>query len=75
MKKTILILIGIITFSCSSDDDEGCKCEGKFTRANNSGTYFYVNGVDCDTGQPALDQQNSGEIGQTNPAFYVGCND
>lgn len=74
MRKLIFILF-LALLSCGSDDDEGCKCQGKFARLNSEpGTYFYADDVDCDTGQPMLDIQNQGEIGETNPAFYYGCN-
>jgi hypothetical protein len=75
MKRLFFISI-ILLASCSSDDDAGdCECKGKFQRANDTENYFYANGVDCDTGEPALSQQNEGEIGQTNPAFFIGCDD
>lgn len=75
MKKLFLLLFISLFFACSNDDDDnGCKCQGKFQRASDTENYFYVNGVDCLTGEPALSQQNAGEIGQTDPAFYLGCN-
>ena len=74
MKKLLLLLL-VITSCSGNDSNDGCECTGKFTRANNTSNYFYVNGVDCETGEPALSQQNQGEQGQTNPAFYLGCDE
>jgi len=77
MKKLLLFAFTLIVFSCSKDEDQGCKCQGKYTRILfDPGIFFYSagNDVDCDTGQPILDIQNQGQIGIDNPAIYLGCN-
>ena len=74
MKKLILLL-SIILLSCNPETDDGCKCEGKYQRLNNTNGFFYIGGIDCATGEPGLSQQNAGQLGIDNPAFYRGCND
>ena len=73
MKKLVLFFFGTVLITSCSSTKEECKCEGKFKRINNPG-YFLSLDVDCQTGQPALNIQNQGTIGTTNPAIYLGCN-
>lgn len=71
--RKILLIIPFLFLACSDDEDPGCKCRGEFTRINNTENSFFADGVDCETGQPVLDQQNQGDIGVNNPAIYLGC--
>ena len=67
MNKIILLtILSIGLLSCEKDnEDDGCKCTGKFT--NDGETFFYGQNVDCSTGSPVI---------ENNPnASYLGCND
>ena len=71
MKKLTFILF-ILLFACSNDDDGGeCTCRGEFSLVSDTENSFFVNGVDCDTGEPTTSTQND----SGNPVFYLGCSD
>ena len=67
--KAAFVFLTFALISCSSDDDGGCRCEGEFVRFTDDGSVvrFTAFDVDCDTGQPALDN-NPG-------ASFQGCKD
>jgi len=67
--RKVLYLFLILTFACNNDDDDGCKCQGEFVLFSDTDSSFFVNGVDCETGEPTVNTQaQSG-----NDVFYIGC--
>lgn len=63
MKKLILVL-SIVAFVGCSKEDEGCKCDARYTKEGNG--YYIVadTPITCDTRQPINNDQN---------AFFAGC--
>ena len=66
--KKLLILLTLLLISCSQKD---CLCTGKFVPENGSQFPFYIENVNCETGNPYLKERN--ETG--NPVTYLGCKD
>jgi len=66
MKKLILLL-SIITLSCSSDHKYECNCKGKYISYDNE--YYYVDDlkINCETQKP---NKQDMYIGQ---GFFVEC--
>ena len=62
----MILILAIVLVGCEKEDT-GCTCQGKYT-FDNGQSYFYANGVDCNTGW-----RNGSPI-QSN-ALYLGCND
>ena len=65
-KKVATMLLLLLALACSKEE-EGCTCTGKYQVVGQEG-FFYAEGVDCDTGQPVID--NQGDI----LTVFKGCN-
>lgn len=70
--KRLLVLIPLLLLACSEDDENNaCACRGEFQMVSDVGTAetFFVDDVECETGEPVLSHQHS----MDNPVRYLGC--
>jgi hypothetical protein len=68
--KKILLLIALILFSCSKEDQD-CNCMGKFTTFGNQTGHFFVNNlpIDCETKSPTQETLNN----LPSNYIFLGC--